>query len=257
MAYVRFLVEYGIYHVYNRGHNKMAIFNRWKDKDIFLRQIRRSQVINGFQIYAYSIMNNHYHLLYKDVDKNISSIIGTIQENYAKYYTKKYNHVGAVFINPFKSTYILDRNHFYNSLSYILNNPVKANITASHLSYRWNSPLDGSDQYNIVDYLYPLHMFQNTLLTLDEFIVKRLKDKRVFADELTRMKDNEARVIWEDICLFYTGTREFQEGNFTLIQKMEIIKEARYLKLSIRQIAKFSGLSHRFIENNKSELDYI
>lgn len=138
----------------------MFIFKTDVDKLVFLKILRDIQIEFGFQIFAYSIMINHYHLLFKDVSMNISKIIGLIQERYAIYFNSKYNREGAVFMKPFQSKPIYNKGHFFAVLCYILNNPVKAGITEAYNEYPWNSPLSGNERYNITDYIYVNYYFK-------------------------------------------------------------------------------------------------
>ncbi len=93
MSYFRILFDYGTYHVFNRGHNKMVIFKDSQDKEVFLNLLRKAQILFGFQIFAYCLMFNHYHLLFKDTKKQLPFAIGWLQENYAIYFNAKYKTV--------------------------------------------------------------------------------------------------------------------------------------------------------------------
>ena len=55
----------GIYHVTNRGINKLPIFNSNRGKTRFQNLLKKYKEEYDVQIYAYCIMSNHFHLLIK------------------------------------------------------------------------------------------------------------------------------------------------------------------------------------------------
>ena len=63
---------------------------------------------------------------------------------YGKYYNKKYNRVGYVFWNRYKSEGIYTWDHLYNCINYIYNNPVKAGL----YKYPWEYPYSNYKKIN-------------------------------------------------------------------------------------------------------------
>lgn len=258
MGYTRILVDYGIYHVYNRGHNKMAIFKDSQDKEVFLGLLRKAQILFHFQIFAYSLMINHYHLLFKDNKKQLPHVIGWLQQNYSIYYNAKYNHSGAVFMRPFKSKPIYNRVHFFNELCYIQNNPVKAKIVTEYSNYKWNSPLGGYEKYNLTDYLY-LHSYYKPIagLSLSEYIKHRSRSKKLSNFEIDALSDKDAKILFNKII------KDFSRPNYFSFDKMpkniqkEIIMESQYQGINARQLSDFTGKSKTSILRMKSKRPYL
>ncbi len=65
-------------------------------------------------------MPNHFHIIIKDVGKNLPLIMDTINSVYARYYDEKYNHKGSVFDGPFKSKPVLTNYDFIRLYRYIM-----------------------------------------------------------------------------------------------------------------------------------------
>ncbi len=53
----------GLYHVYNRGNNRINVFPDSEDKEIFLNLINFYRERFGFKVYAVCLMDNHYHMI--------------------------------------------------------------------------------------------------------------------------------------------------------------------------------------------------
>lgn len=258
MGYTRKLYDYGTYHVYNRGHNKMAIFKDTQDNEVFLSLIRKAQILFGFQIFVYCLMLNHYHLLFKDVDKQLPLAIGWIQENYAIYFNAKYNHSGAVFMRPFKSKPILGKAHFFTEVCYILNNPVKEEIVNVFSEYKWNSPITGYEKYNITDYLY-LQSYYDPVnrLDLSEFIQRRSRSKKMSTLELEHLSDKDAKILFNQIVNEISGCKTFSKEIILSKVQKEIIIEAKYHGINSRQIAKLTDILQYKISQIKITRPYI
>jgi len=258
MSYLRLLYDYGIYHAYNRGNNKENIFISVMDKDVFLNIVRQVQIEYNFVLYGFCIMNNHYHLLFKDVQKQMPDIIGKIQENYALYFNAKYNRTGKVFESPFKSKPILGSNHFFTILSYILNNPVNAGIESDFNNYQWSSSIDSHDRWNLNDFLYVRQYYSSiSIMPLHIYVKQNLGKDKLCDLEIYRMKDLEALNVLNVAAGIDGSSLQFNKTNFSEDSLANLVKELSYKGLSIRQLMKFTGLTEHFIRDNKCTKEYI
>lgn len=141
MAKLRNFQINNYYHSYSRGVNKCEIFLDHSDYSMFQRMIkyfntdqkvslsRLSNLRTGKQlveIFCYTLMPNHFHLLLKElVDGGISLFLRKVLGAYAKYFNKKYNRVGALFGDRFKDKVVDTDQYFEHLVGYIWNNPVK------------------------------------------------------------------------------------------------------------------------------------
>ena len=258
MSYERILNNYGTYHIYARGNDRLAIFARPEDKEVLLNQLFRSQSIHHFILYAYSIMNNHIHLLYKDVGLQMPTIVGTLFENYAKYYSAVHNHTGQVFESPFKSKPVYTISYFYTLVCYIENNPVKANKVNCYSDYEWNSSIYIPSRLNLVDTIYLKKNFERYRnYSLDLFIREHESKNKLCSFEVSRVSNYDAKILFSNIIKSICGQPniEVKSLNDNLLQN--IISQAYYRRLTIKQIADISGVSLRYIRKYKGERDYI
>lgn len=97
-------------------------FKHLEHKKILERSRGKSLVSIG----AYCLMPNHFHLLLREeVEGGISKFMQRVGTSYAKYFNLKYDHVGNVFIKPFRSKHIADDQYLKRVVEYIHLNPAE------------------------------------------------------------------------------------------------------------------------------------
>ncbi|MBC8060612.1 MAG: transposase [Clostridiaceae bacterium] len=119
----RIKLEGGIYHIMARCGSDIVLFQNYEDKDKFLEIVKKYKEVFMFKLYAYCVMDTHYHFLLASNGADISKIMQVINQSYAQYYNWKYSRRGNVFQDRFKSRIIDSNKYFYNVSSYIHNNP--------------------------------------------------------------------------------------------------------------------------------------
>ena len=114
--------ETGIYHVMLRGINRQKIFLDAEDNLHFLEILRKCSVISGFQLFAYCLMGNHVHLLIKIGTENLGLVMKRIGIRYSGWYNQKYNRIGHLFQDRYKSEPVQDEKFFslYSDTLYII-----------------------------------------------------------------------------------------------------------------------------------------
>jgi len=149
-----------IYHIIARGNERKDIFLDDEDKNKFIQIIINKKKKNEYILYAYCLMSNHLHLLLKEQEDNISRTMRRINTAYAYYFNKKYNRVGHVFQNRFRSEPVENDHYLISLIWYIHNNPVKAKIVNQPHQYKWSScSLYLKEQKCIIDREEILNLF--------------------------------------------------------------------------------------------------
>lgn len=127
------------YHVLSRGNEKRKIFLDSRDNERFLYLL--DKVVERFQIeiHAYVLMENHYHLLIKTREANLSRAIQWLGVSYAVWFNSKHSRVGHLFQGRFKSFLVENEEYFTALCYYIHGNPLRAGITEDIKKYDWSS----------------------------------------------------------------------------------------------------------------------
>ena len=129
----------GIYHIMLRGINKQNIFEEAEDYGKMLELIRLSKTQGGITLYGYCLMSNHIHLLLKEGKEPLETTMKRIGSKYAVWFNTKYQRVGHLFQDRFKSEVVEDPPYFLTVLRYIHFNPVKAGLVKTPGAYAYSS----------------------------------------------------------------------------------------------------------------------
>lgn len=135
----RLIYNGAIYHIYQRGNNKEFIFEDDNMKSFILHTLEKYQRKLDYEVLAYVIMNNHYHLLLRANESPIGDIMFYLNNPLGKYVNGKLNRTGHVFEGRYKCKLVENDAYLIWLLRYIHRNPVKANICSDVDDYKWTS----------------------------------------------------------------------------------------------------------------------
>ena len=256
-----------------RGINRQNVFLDNNDCDSMISAMREAQVVrmpNGQILhaenctyYAYCILHNHIHILVREGKLDISTIMKRIENRFVFIYNTKYDRVGHLFQDRFRSEPVEDEEYFRTLLRYIHRNPVKAmeaNRPEDYIYSSWReylqwklgkvSPTD-ADQLD----LGPLVPGYARICAVDkvidrfgyeelvEFVNVDVDDCCMDMDsEMRRMSDAEAA---EHLCDI-SGMEHIE-----YFKQLDIEWQVRYLKelvqrgASIRQASRLSSMSFK------------
>ena len=146
-----------IYHIYNRGNNSEKIFFSEENYAYFLKLLTK-YIFPVADIYAYCLLNNHFHILVRIKEKNEIEInklkFSTVEKPkevsasrqfshflnaYSQAVNKKYARTGSLFEKRFERKRISDDHYLRQVILYINTNPLKHNLVEKPKDYKWSS----------------------------------------------------------------------------------------------------------------------
>ncbi|MBP1744625.1 MAG: transposase [Firmicutes bacterium] len=133
------IFEGAIYHIFARGNNREYIFQESKHKEYLIEKLKDSNRVFDFQLLAYVIMNNHYHLLMKTNKTPISDIMFAINNSLGKYLKRELGRTGHVFEKRYGCKLIHNDAYLLWTSRYIHRNPVRAELCSTVSGYFWSS----------------------------------------------------------------------------------------------------------------------
>ena len=153
-----------LHHIMVRGINKAAIFSDDQDRQKFLDRLGENIDAAKCGIYAWVLMTNHVHLLFKSGSKGISAVMRRQLSWYAQYYNRRHRRTGHLFENRYKSILCEEENYLLALVRYIHLNPVRAGMvkTMEELDrYPWSGhcELMGKIKYDWMEVSYVLTQF--------------------------------------------------------------------------------------------------
>ena len=228
----------GFYHVLIRGIGKQNIFEDDEDRQRLIDTLQRYKKELKFEIHAYCIMGNHVHMLIKDIDDKLHLILKKVEGSYAYYFNWKYERVGHLFQDRFKSEVIEDDSYYLTVLRYIHQNPIKAGLAQAE-EYKWSSYSEYITAGGITDTGFALKLlggiekYKEFMSEIDETICLEIT-------ETNRLTDEKAMDIIR---------KKHKMKNAQDIQKLPIDKRNKVLHqlkaegLSVRQISRLTGIN--------------
>ncbi len=223
-----------------RGINKQQIFEDEEDCEKFLWVFKETKAVSEYKLFAYCLMGNHIHLLIKEEKELLEQIFKRIGGKFVYWYNIKYQRIGHLFQDRFKSEPVEDDAYLFTVLRYIHQNPVKAKLCEKIEDYKFSSYREYTDRNWIVDTDFILDM-----MPLDEFAAfnnQENTDKCLELEEkeTVRLTDEQAKAIIE----LYSGCRNVAEFQVLSKEKQgSLIEEFKNKGLSIRQVSRLTGVS--------------
>ena len=221
----RILSKTGMYHIMFRGLNKQNIFSDDRDYVKFIDILTLTKEKTDLQIYAYCLMPNHVHLFVREAQKgDISNIMKKILSHYAGWYNFKYERIGHLFANRYKSIPVEDDSYFLTLSRYIHQNPVKAMLSENMQGYKYSSYSDyvnNSEGITDIDFLLDmLDEDRKTAITQFMEFSNSECDEADFEDSL-RIKDVAAKV---KIIQITDGIKPYEIRNLPKDERCAILK---------------------------------
>ncbi len=152
----RKLTDNGYYHILSRGNDRKNIFRYEEDYLKFLVITIKYLAKYDVCVFHYCLMPNHLHFLVQvSTALHLPKFMQGILQSYAWYFRKKYDAVGFVFQNRYKSLFIERESYLMECGRYIERNPLRAKIIDDLHRYPWSSFSFYADGLHDVIIKYP------------------------------------------------------------------------------------------------------
>lgn len=142
---VRIQYSDAVYHVMARGNQGREVFRDHKDRQRFLDTLGEACAKTGWQLHAYVLMPNHYHLLLQTPEPNLVEGMRWLQGTYTQRFNNRHKLRGHLFQGRYKAIPVDGQDGSYLQVvsTYIHLNPARAGfikIGRQRLKrYRWSS----------------------------------------------------------------------------------------------------------------------
>jgi putative transposase len=184
-------IEYpgALYHVLSRGNGRQDIFLDDDDRNAFMEILHILADRFDIEVYAYVLMSNHYHLLLKTRQANLSNGMQWLGTVYTRGFHIRHHAGGHLFQGRFKSFLVENTAYLLQLSLYIHRNPMRAKIIDRLADYTWSS--------------YRYYAYKKKpppWLNIDRILEHFTSDNRhvAYRRKIQRYANEEKR-IWEDV----------------------------------------------------------
>ena len=117
-----------LHHVMGRGIDGLEIFGDRKDCVDFLDRLKNLCEKQALSIYAWALMDNHFHLLVRTGKLSLSHSMRKLLTGYVVNYNRRHKRYGHLFQNRYKSILCEEDPYLLELTRYIHLNPLRAGI---------------------------------------------------------------------------------------------------------------------------------
>ncbi len=238
----------GYHHIYNRGVERRFVYEEDSDKERFLKILCEVSEHYSFTIHAYVLMDNHYHLLIENKKENLSSGMRQINSIYAQYFNKKYNRVGHLWQDRYKSWCVLNENYLFTLFKYFESNPIEAKLSKYPGEYRWTLLHDIKrgeippcmQQSFILDQYDTATLLENLDMSLSETEKDRLEEIKKESNRLKRSKEIKSAPLDLESFFEKMPTKDIRDKKIAEAYTLGATQSeiAKRLKLSVSAVSK-------------------
>ena len=139
-------VEYpgAIYHVMNRGDRREPIFLDDADRQRFFDALGEACAKTGWQVHAYVLMPNHFHLVVETPQPNLVAGMKWLLGTYTSRFNRRHKLYGHLFSGRYKSLIVDGSGNGYlkSVCDYVHLNPERAKLVAAEQAlkvFTWSS----------------------------------------------------------------------------------------------------------------------
>lgn len=132
-----------LHHVIVRGIERKIIFKDDNDRDDFLSRLSTILPETGTSCFAWSLMRNHVHLLFRTGQAPIATVMRRLLTGYVTSYNRRHRRHGHLFQNRYKSILCQEDSYLLELTRYIHLNPLRVGVV---------SDLKALDKYQYAGY---------------------------------------------------------------------------------------------------------
>jgi REP-associated tyrosine transposase len=141
---LRIQYEGAIYHLMSRGDRREEIFRDDLDRKRFLETLGATCQRTGWQVHAYCLMSNHFHMVIETPRANLVEGMKWLLGTYTMRFNRRHKLSGHLFAGRYKSLLVDGASSGYlrTVCDYVHLNPVRAKVLGMRQClqrYRWSS----------------------------------------------------------------------------------------------------------------------
>jgi len=98
-----------VYHVMNRGDRREPIFGNDTDRQSFLETLEQACGKTDWQVHAFCLMSNHFHLVVETPQANLSAAMKCFLRAYTGRFNRRHKLFGQLFRGRYRSSELVPK----------------------------------------------------------------------------------------------------------------------------------------------------
>jgi putative transposase len=127
---LRVQYEGAIYHIMSRGDRREDIFHDKHDRELFLQTIGEACAKTDWQVHAWCLMRNHFHLVVETPKANLVAGMKWLMGTYTSRFNRRHKLTGHLFSGRYKALMVEGSGNGYlkTVCDYVHLNPARAKL---------------------------------------------------------------------------------------------------------------------------------
>lgn len=141
----RCLLPDGVFHVTTHGVGDSPIYCDDDDRRLFVHLLHATCDHHDWECHAWCLMTTHYHLLIGATRERLSLGLRWLNGVYAQRFNRRHRRKGHLFGDRFWASVVEGEHHLPAARSYILLNPVRAELCELPEHWPWSGSPYGKE----------------------------------------------------------------------------------------------------------------
>lgn len=124
----RLFLSGAIYHVYCRVARGELVFDEHDEAVAFVEHLRAVRDLDGWTIFAWCLMGNHYHLVLRTGEIALWRSMARLQGSFSREFNRRHRFRGRLWQSRYRARVIDSEDYFRQVVAYVHLNPVSAGM---------------------------------------------------------------------------------------------------------------------------------
>ncbi len=124
----RLFIPGATYHLFCRVARGEFVFDDDSEAIEFIETLREVRDLDGWSIFAWCLLGNHYHLVVKTGGVDLWRSMARLQGRFSRAYNRRHSYLGRLWQSRYRARVVYTDKYFRQVIAYVHLNPVSAGL---------------------------------------------------------------------------------------------------------------------------------